>query len=107
MSEALKYFLSSLLTLAGVIISVIASNKALMDKMDKDNAVADEKIRGEIAIVKNDVQQLRGDVQKHNNVIERTYRLEQDSALHEEQIKVANHRIADLENELKSKGATT
>ena len=36
-------------------------------------------------------------VDKHNNVIERTYRLEQDTAVQEEQIKVINHRIEDLE----------
>lgn len=36
-------------------------------------------------------------VDKHNNVIERVYKLEQDSAIMEEKIEVANHRIADLE----------
>jgi hypothetical protein len=36
-------------------------------------------------------------VDKHNNVIERVYRLEQCEAVIEEQIKVANHRITDLE----------
>ena len=34
---------------------------------------------------------------KHNDVIERTYKLEQATAVIEEQIKVANHRIDDLE----------
>ena len=34
---------------------------------------------------------------KHNNVIERTYKLEELTAVQEEQIKVANHRIEDLE----------
>ena len=37
-------------------------------------------------------------VEKHNNVIERVYKLEQDEAVIQEQIKVANHRILDLEN---------
>lgn len=36
-------------------------------------------------------------VDKHNNVIERTYKLEELAAVQEEQIKVANHRIEDLE----------
>lgn len=36
-------------------------------------------------------------VDKHNNVIERTYQLEQTISVHGEQIKVANHRIEDLE----------
>ena len=36
-------------------------------------------------------------VDKHNNVVERTYKLEELTALQEEKIKVANHRIEDLE----------
>lgn len=36
-------------------------------------------------------------VDKHNSVIARTYKLEQDYALIDEKIKVANHRIDDLE----------
>lgn len=43
------------------------------------------------------LEQLTNRVDKHNGVIERTYRLEQEVALHEEKIDVANHRIADLE----------
>ena len=36
-------------------------------------------------------------VDKHNNTIERTYHLEEQMALQEEKMKVANHRISDLE----------
>ena len=43
------------------------------------------------------IDELTKKVEKHNNVIERVYRLEQRDAVHEEQIKVANHRIDDLE----------
>ena len=38
---------------------------------------------------------------KFNNVIERTYKLEEVTALHEEKIKVANHRIEDLKKKKK------
>ncbi len=34
---------------------------------------------------------------KHNSVIERMYKVEEKTAVQEEQIKVANHRIDDLE----------
>ena len=40
-------------------------------------------------------------VEKHNNLIERTYRLEERTTVQEEQIKTANHRIEELEDELK------
>lgn len=36
-------------------------------------------------------------VEKHNNVIERVYKLEKNEAVIEEKIDVANHRIDDLE----------
>ena len=36
-------------------------------------------------------------VDKHNHLVERTYRLEETAILQEEKIKVANHRIEDLE----------
>ena len=43
------------------------------------------------------IEQLERKQDKHNAVIERTYKLEETVALHEEKIKVANHRIDDLE----------
>lgn len=43
------------------------------------------------------INELTKRVDKHNNVVERTYKLEELTALQEEKIKVANHRIEDLE----------
>lgn len=37
-------------------------------------------------------------VDKHNSVVERTFKLEEQTAVIEEKIKVANHRIEDLED---------
>ena len=37
-------------------------------------------------------------VEKHNNLITRTYKLEQEFAVMDEKVKVANHRIDDLED---------
>lgn len=43
------------------------------------------------------IEQLEKKVEKHNNVVERVYILEKHEAVMEEEIKVANHRIEDLE----------
>lgn len=43
------------------------------------------------------LKKLEEKVDKHNNVVERTYKLEELTALQEEKIRVANHRIEDLE----------
>ena len=43
------------------------------------------------------IQKLEEQVSKHNNLVERVFRLEDNDKLLEEKISVANHRIADLE----------
>jgi len=43
------------------------------------------------------LEQLEKKVEKHNAVVERTYRLEEQAAVQAEKIKVANNRIDDLE----------
>lgn len=45
------------------------------------------------------IEQLEKKVDKHNSIIERVYSLEQKVGIDEEKIKVANHRIDDLEKE--------
>ena len=46
--------------------------------------------------------QLEEKVDRHNQVIERTYALEDRANILEERVKVANHRIDDLEQQGKS-----
>ena len=46
------------------------------------------------------LEELEKKVQAHNSLIERTYRLEERTELQEEKIKVANHRIDDLERKM-------
>ena len=43
------------------------------------------------------IEQLEKKVEKHNKVVDRVYVLEKDKAVFEEELKVANHRISDLE----------
>ena len=49
------------------------------------------------ALIEYRLMELEKKQDKHNDVIERTYKLEEASALHEEKIKTANRRIDDLE----------
>ena len=77
----------ALITLAGVIITVAVGNKK-NSKEFKANA--------DLTIYR--IDQLEKKVEKHNQVVERVYILEKKDAVEEEEIKVINHRIADLEN---------
>ena len=48
------------------------------------------------------LEQLERKVQAHNRLIERTYKLEERSEIQEEKLRVANHRIGDLEEALRA-----
>lgn len=56
--------------------------------------------RRSTALIAYRLEQLEEKVNKHNQVVERTYHLEDNDALLEEKIKVANHRIEDLEKKV-------
>jgi hypothetical protein len=43
------------------------------------------------------IEQLEKKVAEHNNLVNRLYAVEKNEAIMEEEIKVANHRIDDLE----------
>ncbi len=47
------------------------------------------------------LEQLEKKVQAHNHLVERMYQVEERTELQEEKIKVANHRIGDLEKAVK------
>ena len=54
---------------------------------------------GGIALSNYRIGQLEKKVEKHNNLISRTYELEKEYSVLDERIRVANHRIEDLEKE--------
>lgn len=98
MSEAI---IVALITGAAAVVAnlIIArqSNKDLYAKLDKQSELSDARIQGEIDVIKADIRTLSNRVEAHNKLVERTYELERRADVHEEQIKVANHRIGDLE----------
>lgn len=68
------------LAFLGVLITNFNSNRKMQSEMEKKQAVTDEKI-----------EELTREVRKHNNFAQRM-------PVVEEQIKVINHRVKDLEN---------
>ena len=55
----------------------------------------------ELGHTRNDITTLSARVEKHNNVIERVFKLEETDKLLDEKISVSNHRILDLKNEVR------
>lgn len=51
-----------------------------------------------INIINYRLKQLEKKVEKHNNLVEREYKIEQIQAVLSEQMKIVNHRLDDLEH---------
>ena len=106
MSEAIKAALiTGGIALLGIIVTIVLSNikrkeeqakfvNELFVKLDKQSELSDTKIEAKLdrtqAVTDTKIDELTREVRKHNNFAERIPVLE-------EQIKVANHRIDDLE----------
>ena len=73
-------------TILGAIIGAVASIVVCVINNNKQNALMFYRL-----------EQLEKKVEKHNNLVERTYRLEEQAAVFGEKIRVANNRISDLE----------
>lgn len=91
MSEAVKAAIVTgvLAVVAEVIIAAINS-RVMIEKLDKQSQIADERIKATQAVTDTKLDELTREVRAHNNFAQRMPVLE-------EQIKVANHRIEDLE----------
>lgn len=83
MQEILVAIITGGLALVGVFVTNVAGNRRAEEKLRIAQAVTDAKI-----------EELTREVRKHNGFAEKM-------PVMQEQIKVINHRIADLENERK------
>lgn len=99
MSDAIwAALIAGAVAIIGDIIISARNTKDLFSKLDKRSELADQElknemsvfkaeVKGEIALLKNEVGELRKTVEKHNGIVERTYHLETELAKHGEQIK--------------------
>ncbi len=78
LSEIIVGILSLIGTLAGSVTAIMVSNKLTVYR----------------------IEQLEKKVNAHNNLVERTYKLEENEQVVLEKLKVINHRIDDLKGEL-------
>ncbi len=82
--------------IASVITGVVGILVCMINNYFQQRSV--KKQNGEtVALIDYKLSELTKRVDKHNNVVERTYKLEEEGKVMQEQIRVANHRIKDLE----------
>ena len=84
-------FAGTVITAISSVIAVYMSNKKanieMLQHMEVNDAVRDEKI-----------EELTREVRRHNNFAERMPEIEGDIKVINEQVKVINHRLSNLEN---------
>lgn len=80
---------------AGATLVVCLINNAWTDARRREESDADLEVLK--ATIKMEIASLTRQVEKHNEVVERVYGLENKTDVLEEKLKVANHRIDDLE----------
>ena len=82
--------ISAIVSGGAAILVCVINNIFVMKKTQKAN-------QDNIVLISYRLEQLEKKVDKHNNMIERTYNLERRADVLEEKMSVANHRIADIE----------
>lgn len=86
MNEVIVALITCISSLAGAYIASRAQHEKTINQVNTS-----------IALIQKDIQGLEKKQDLHNSVIERMYGVERSINLLDERIKVANHRIEDLE----------
>lgn len=86
MNTIIAALISAAAAIAVCVINANANHKKLISELEK---------RDELQLYR--IEQLEKKVDKHNNLVERTYHLEEQVSLYKEKISTANHRIENLE----------
>ena len=91
MNELIVALITGGLSLLGTVITVIVGFKQTSKQVDA---------KTDLTIYR--IEQLEAKQDKHNTLIERTYKLEEKADLMQERMKVANHRLDDIEHYMSS-----
>lgn len=95
MSETILVpIISGLFTLAGVILTIRETSRKQTTAMREELKSQQEEFKVQQAVMTEQINSLTREVREHNNFAKRM-------PVVEEQIKVINHRIADLEDDTK------
>ena len=84
-------------TIIAALISAGAAILVCMVNNHYQRIDSEKKHEANIMLISYRLEELEKKVDKHNNLIERTYELEKVTTQIQEKISVANHRINDLE----------
>ena len=92
METIIAALISALSAIVVCVISANSNHKKIIAVLDKHDGMHEYRL-----------SQLEKKVDKHNHLIERQYDIEKITAVLSEDLKVANHRIDDLEREVQKR----
>lgn len=96
----METIISACISAGAALIVCLISNHAQKKEINRKHQEEVNLHHETVALMEYKLDELTKRVEKHNNTVERTYHLEEQVALQEEKIKVANHRIEDLERKV-------
>ena len=95
MSEAIVV---AVISLIGTVVTVLAANRHTLAELDKKSELSDAKLDAKLekhqAVTDTKIEELTSKVERHNNMIERTYQLEGRMTEAEHEIKDLKVRVA-------------
>lgn len=63
-------------SLIGTVITVLMANRQTLATISEQSKLTDENIKGKISVIETKIDELSKRVDKHNQMVERTYNLE-------------------------------
>ena len=95
MSEAIVV---AVISLIGTVVTVLAANRHTLAELDKKSELSDAKLDAKLerhqAVTDTKIEELTHKVERHNNMIERTYQLEGRMTEAEHEINDLKGRVA-------------
>ena len=99
-ASLISALITGLLAFAGVVYtSKKQYNNSIMELKEHQNLFAQE-MKGEIALIQNDIKILNSNVEKHNKVVERTYNLETAVSVIDTRLKNTENQLQEIHQEL-------
>jgi bacterioferritin (cytochrome b1) len=86
-------------SIKGALIGALASLLVCLINNYFQRAAVDKQNNATIMLINYQIEELKKEVTKHNNLIERVYKLEEKTSIHDAELNRVNHRLNDLEND--------
>lgn len=86
-------------SIKGALIGALASLLVCLINNYFQRAAVDKQNNATIMLINYQIEELKKEVSKHNNIIERVYKLEEKTSIHDTELNRVNHRLGELEND--------